>query len=229
MGILDINNIKENDIVKFINPNKTLVSGTIKKISNDCLGITISTTQDDFILLNKGKSVNLIFVHGRQAIKCTSIVLGCTQNDFEQAVIISIPTIILIIDRREFQRLSIVMGIEYSLLPSESSYINLNNVEAKYFRSFKKAYTVNISAGGVHFIISKNERDSDFALISLSLKEEKIITLCEKIRTDPADDSNHYKVSYKYNDIKTHHRQLILDFVSEKSKANSNSSISKKP
>ena len=223
MGILDINIIKENDIVKFITSNKTLVDGIIKKISSEYLGITISTTQDDFILLNKGKSINLIFIHDREAIKCTSIILGCTQNDFEQAVIISIPTIILIIDRREFERLPIVMGIEYSLLPSEANYLNLNDVEAKYFRSFKKAYTVNISAGGIYFVISKNETDSKFALVSLSLKKEKVITLCEKVRTDHADDSNHYKVSYKYNDIKTHHRQLILDFVSEKSNTNKNS------
>lgn len=223
MGILDVNIIKENDLVKFITPNKTLVDGTIKKISNDCLGIKISTTQDEFILLNKGESVELIFIHERQAIKCASNVLGCIQNDFQQVVIISIPTIILVIDRREFERFPIVMDIEYSLLPNGANYLNLHNVESKYFRSFKKAYTVNISAGGIYFIISKKEIDSKFALVSLSLKNEKILTLCEKIRTDHAEDSKHYKIAYKYNDIKAHHRQLILDFISEKSKESNNS------
>lgn len=222
MEIIDVNIINTNDIVKFITPNKTLIDGIIKKISTDYLGITISTKKDEFILLSKGQSIELIIIHERQALKCTSIVLGCTQNDFEQAILVSIPKIILSIDRREFTRLPIILDIEYSPLPSEVDYKNLSSVESRYFRSFKKAYTVNISAGGVYFVVPKIETDDKFALVSLSLKNEKIITLCEKIRTDHADDSKHFKVAYKYSDIKTQHRQLILDFISEKSKEISN-------
>ena len=131
MGKINVNTINENDIVKFITPNKTLVDGIIKKVSFDCLGITINTGQDEFILLNKGESIELIFIHERQATKCVSTILGCTRNDFEQAVILSIPNIILSIDRREFERLPIVMDIEYSILPNEIHYSNLNNVESK--------------------------------------------------------------------------------------------------
>ncbi|WP_297429041.1 pilus assembly protein PilZ [Clostridium sp.] len=223
MDVIDVNIVKENSIVKFIAPNRTLVDGTVKKITNDFLGITINTRQDAYIVLNKGQSIELIIAHERQALRCVSIVLGSTQSDFEQAVIISIPKVILSIDRREFQRLPIVMDMEYSILPPDANYNSLNNVESKFFRSFRKTYTVNLSAGGVYFIVSKNEIDSKYALISLSLKNENIITLCEKIRTDHADDSKHFKVAYKYSDIKTHHRQLILDFVTEKSKENKSS------
>lgn len=218
MDIIDVNTIKENDMVKLIAANKTLVDGTVKKISNDFLGITIDTRQGAFIVLNKGESIKLILIHERHALKCTSVVLGSTQNDFEQAIIISIPEVVLGIERREFERLPIVMDMEYSPLPSGAYYQTLGNVEPKYFRSLKKTYTVNLSAGGVYFIVSKDELDNKFALVSLSLKNENIVTLCEKVRTDQADDPKHYKVAYKYNDIKTYHRQLILDFVSEKSK-----------
>lgn len=222
MGNIDINTIKENDIVKFITHNKTLFDGIIKKVSNNCLGITIDTRQGTFIRLNKDQFIELILVRERQALKCGAVILGCNQNDFEQAVIISIPELILSIDRREFERLPIVMDIEYSPLPLEANYQNLDSVESKYLRSFRKTYTVNISAGGVYFIVSKNEVDSKFALVSLSLRNEKIITLCEKVRTD-YNDSKHDRVAFKYNDIKAQHRQLILDFVSEKSKESNNS------
>lgn len=220
MGIIDVNIMKENDIIKFIMPNKTFIDGTIKKISFDCLGITINSRQDEFILLSKGQSIELIFAHDNQAVKCVSTVLGCTKNDFEQAVIISIPNIILSINRRKFERLPIIMDIEYSVLPIDTNYISLNSVESKYFRSLKKAYTVNISAGGVYFVISKNEPDNKFALISLLLKNEQITALCEKIRTDIADNPNYYMVAYKYIDIKMQQRQFIIDFISEKSKTN---------
>lgn len=222
METIDVNNIKENDIVKFVTPNKKLVDGIIKKISKDFLGVTINTRQDSYIILNKNQFVDLILANDRKAVKCTSVILGCTQNDFEQAIIISIPKVILGIDRREFTRLPIVMDIEYSPLPLEATYDKLSSVESKYFRYFKKTYTINISAGGVYFIVSNNEVDSKLALISLSLRDEKIVSLCEKVRTDNADDMKHQKVAYRFNDIKTDHRQLILDFISEKSKENSN-------
>lgn len=222
MSIIDVNTIKENNIVKFITPNKTLFDGIIKKVDNNYLGITIDTRQETFIRLEKDKFIELILVDKSKATKCTSVILGCNQNDFEQTVIISIPKVILGIDRRKFERLPIIMDIEYSSLPSEVNYQNLNNVEAKYFRSFRKTYTVDISAGGVYFIVSKNETNSKLALISLTLKNEKIITLCEKIRTDCINDSKYDRVAFKYNDIKANHRQLILDFISEKSKESNN-------
>lgn len=218
MGLIDLNTIKENDIIKFITPNKTLVDGTIKKVSNGCLGITINTRQDTFIILNKNQSIELILIHEREAIKCVSVILGFSQNDFEQVVIISIPKLILGINRRDFERFPIVLDLEYSPLPVEVKYQSLSNVEPKYFRFFKKTYTVDISAGGVYFIVPKNELDSNFALVSISLRNEKIIALSEKIRTDYINDSRHDRVAFKYNDIKTQHRQLILDFISEKSK-----------
>jgi c-di-GMP-binding flagellar brake protein YcgR len=220
MGIIDISTIQENDVVKFINPNKTLFDGIIKKVSDNYLGIKIDTRQNTVVRLNKDQTIKLILVHERQAIKCSSVILGCNQSDFEQAIIISIPEVILGIERREFERLPIIMDMEYSPLPLQGNYKSLNSVEAKYFRSFKKTYTVDISGGGIYFIVSKNEMDSKFALVSLSLRNEKIITLCEKIRADNISDSKHDRVAFKYNDIKVQHRQLILDFISEKSKEN---------
>lgn len=220
MDIIDVNNIKENDMIKFITPNKKLVDGTIKKISKDFLGVTINTRQDSYLILSKNQPINLILANDQKAIKCTSVILGCTQNDFEQAVIISIPKIILGIDRREYTRLPIIMDIEYSPLPFEATYDKVSKVEPKFFRYFRKTYTVNISGGGVYFVVPKSEIDSKLALISLSLRDEKIVSLCEKVRADNADDMKHQRVAYKFNDIKTNHRQLILDFISEKSKEN---------
>jgi c-di-GMP-binding flagellar brake protein YcgR len=218
MEFVDINTLKENEIVKFITPEKTLVDGIIKKISSDCLGITINSRQDSYLILSKDQPVKIILINKHQAIKCSSVVLACTQNDHEQVVLISKPQVLLGIERREYERLPIVMDIEYSLLPAEVNYERLNAVESKYLRSLKKSYTVNISAGGVYFVLPKIESDSKLAIISLNIKSENIISLCEQIRLDHTDDTKHQRAAYKFNDIKTNHRQLILDFVSEKLK-----------
>lgn len=216
--VLDVNTIKENDIIKFINLNKTLVDGKIKKVSNDYLGITINTKQDTYKELSKGQTIELILVREHEALKCTSVIIGSKQNGFEQAIIISIPKLILGIERREFERIHIVMNMEYSPLPFEIDYDNLSSVEAKYFRRFRKTYTLDISAGGVSFNISKYDPDNNFALVNLFIKDEKITTLCKKVRTEVLSDSTYNKVAFKFTDIKGTDRQLILDYILEKSK-----------
>jgi c-di-GMP-binding flagellar brake protein YcgR len=218
MDYIDVNTVKENDIVKFINPNKTLIDGIVKKVCNDCLGITINTRQEAFRELSKNQFIELILVHKHEALRCTSIVLGSTRTDFGQVVIISIPKLLLGIERREFQRIPIVMDIEYSPLPVDVDYKRLSNVEPRFFRALRKTYSIDISGGGVYVTILKNELECNFALMTLSLKNEKISMLCKKVRTDFVIGSNYNKVAFKYDDIEKNHRQLIIDFVSEKSK-----------
>jgi c-di-GMP-binding flagellar brake protein YcgR len=218
MGFVDVSNIKENDTVKLINPNKTLVDGKIKKVANDCLGVVINTRQDSYRQLSNNENIELIIVHKHEALRCKSVVLGSKQNHLEQAIIISTPRLILGIERREFERLPIVIDIEYSPLPGEAHYESLRNVDPRFFRCFRKTYTIDISGGGVNLIISKNEIESEFMLIALTLREEKIIVLCKKVRTDFMSDSKHNKIAFSYSDINQYHRQIILDFVSEKSK-----------
>ncbi len=62
MSAIDINIINENDIVKFITQDRTLVDGKIKDISNDFLGITIDTRQDNLIVLHKDQPIELILI-----------------------------------------------------------------------------------------------------------------------------------------------------------------------
>jgi c-di-GMP-binding flagellar brake protein YcgR len=219
MDIIDVKAIKENDIVKFINPNKTMIDGQIKKVSNDFLGITINIRQSTYIELKKDQFIELILVYGHEAIRCSSIILGSKQSGIEQVILISIPKLILRIQRREFQRVAVVMDIEYSPLPDVAEdYKNLSSIERRYFRSFRRAHTIDISAGGVQIAIPRNEIDSKFALISLLVRDEKVIILGRKIRTDHMHDSKHNKVAFTYDDVTEKHRQLIFDFVSEKCK-----------
>ncbi|MGH4117530.1 flagellar brake protein [Clostridium sp.] len=221
MDTIVVENIRQNDIVKFINSNKSLVDGQIIKVSNDCLGIKIDIRQNTYIELVQNQLIELILVYENEALRCSSVVLGSKKIINGQVIIISLPQLILRIQRREFERLPIIMDIEYSLLPEgDINYKSLSSVERRYFKSFKKTYTIDISAGGVNIVVPKNEIDSKFALVTLLLRNEKIITLCSKIRLDSMDDYNYNKVVFKYEDIKKQDRQLILDFVSAKSKKN---------
>ena len=66
-------------------------------------------------------------------------------------------------------------------------------------------------------VILKSELNSKFALVNLAIKNEKVTILCKKVRVDAMNDNNHNKVAYEYADITEKHRQLIFDFVSQKS------------
>ncbi|MFW2487432.1 pilus assembly protein PilZ [Clostridium chromiireducens] len=218
MEFINVNSIQENGIVKFITPNKTLFDGVIRKISSEYLGISINIKQKEFIRLNKNESAEFIIVYEHKAVRCSSVILGCSQNDFEQSVIISIPKPIVFIERREFERLSVVLDIEYSPFPLGVKYKDLHNVEDHYFTTLKKTYTVNISGGGVCILVPKDEIDFKYGLISIPLKDEKIVALCEKLRSEPFNNPQYDRLVYKFNDIKPKHRQLIIDFISEKFK-----------
>lgn len=220
MDIIDVNAIKKNDTLKVINPDNTLIDGQVIEVANDFLGIRINTIQNAYCELRVRQIIELILVCGSEAVKCSSTILGSKLTGIEQFIIVSMPNIILKIQRREFQRVPIVMDLEYSPLPEGVEYKKLNNVESKYYRYFKKTYTVDISAGGVSFIVPKDEVDSNCSLVNLSIKEEKIIILGRKIRIDAINDSRHNKIAFVYEDIEKHHRQMIYDFVAEKCREN---------
>lgn len=216
--MLDLKEINENDAVKLINSNKSLVNGQVVKTSDDYMGIKINVKQDTYIELKKGEPIELIFIHSHAAMRCSSFILGVQKKGTEQYIIISTPALIYKIQRREFERVSVLLEAEYSPLSDDEEYKKLKDVDSKYFRFFRRTYTMDISAGGICIVILKSELDSKFALVNLTIKNEEITILCKKVRVAAMNDNNHNKVAYQYEDITEKHRQLILDYVAQKSK-----------
>lgn len=225
MEDIDIKAIKENDIVKFINPNNTLFDGRIIKVSNTYLCIKIDVKQNTYIELKKDQFIELILVYGHEAIKCSSVILGTKQGELAQDILISIPKFILKIQRREFQRIPIVMDLDFSPLPDGAEYKALSDIQSIFFRFFRNTHTIDISAGGMNFLVPKNEIDCKSALVKLAIKDKEIIILCSRTRTDAINDSIYNKVAFRYEDIKIEDRQLISEFVSEKAKEISKTKI----
>jgi len=218
MEKININMVKENNVVKFINGDKTFFDGIVKKVDKNCMGIVINVNQSTYREFKKSQIIQLIFMYDNEAMKCSSIVIGSKIGENEQFIIIDIPKIIIKIERREYERIDIVMGVEYSQLPEGVEYEKLSSIDPIYFRYYKKTYTVDISAGGVNIVNSINDKDIKFVLIALSINDNNITTLCSRIRSEPMDDIRYKKVAYKFVDIDTHHRQLILDYVNTKLK-----------
>lgn len=218
MQCIDLSFIKVNDIFKFINSDKTLFDGIVKKVFDNCIGIVINTKQEKYKNFNKGQFIEFIVIHENEAIRCMSTVLGCKQDGIELSIIISIPKFISGIERREFKRLPIIMDIEYSPLPDGRSYDCLKDVEAMYFRCLKRTYTIDISGGGICFMVSKDDLPLKFSLVTFTLKNDKITTICKEIRTENTNDFKYNKIGFEYYYIEKQQRQLILDFVSQKSK-----------
>ena len=225
MEAIDINSLNENDIVKLVAPNKMLFDGLIKKVASNCIGITVDITQDTYFDLSVNKHIEIIFIYVDNAIKCSAQILGSKFTGNEQALLISIPKFLLKIERRQYDRLPIVLDIEYKPLLEEPHEKKLNYIEQKYFRNLKKTYSIDISAGGISFVTLKTELCCDFTIVILTLKNEKITSLCRKIREETMTDLKHNKVAFEFKDLNRNHRQLIWDFVDEKSKEKNKISI----
>lgn len=218
MGNISMDMLKEDSLVKFINEDKTFFDGQVKKVDKNCLGIVINIKQNTYKEFKKDEKIQLIFIYENQAIRCGATIIGSKIGENEQVVIIDMPKIIFKIERREYERIEIVMDVEYSQLPEGVEYEKLSMVNPVYFRRYKKTYTVDISAGGVNIVTSAIDKESKFVLLALSIHNKKITTLCGMIRTEPMSDGKHKKMAYKFIDIEEQHRKLILDYVNSKSK-----------
>ncbi|MBC8060951.1 MAG: PilZ domain-containing protein [Clostridiaceae bacterium] len=218
MENISIDMVNENSVVKFINEDKTFFDGKVKKVDKNFLGIIINMNQSTYKEFKKNQSIQLIFMYKNEAMKCLATIIGSKIVEREQSVVIDIPKIVFKIERREYQRIDIVMGAEYSQLPEGTEYEKLSMVDPVFFRRFKKTYTIDISAGGVNIVTSIKDRDSKFVLIGISINDINITTLCSMVRSETMEDVNYKKMAYKFVDINKDHRQLILDYVNTMSK-----------
>lgn len=107
--------------------------------------IKINIKQITFIELYKNQVIEIILIYNEEAIRCSSVILGSKQSGIEQIIIISIPKLILRIQRRKFERLSIALNLEYALLPNGGYYKKIDDIDRKYFRYFRSAYTIHVS------------------------------------------------------------------------------------
>lgn len=214
MDYIDISSINENSIIKIITNDKNLVLGNIKLIDKNYLGISLPKKQR----MENASTIELVLIENEKLVKCKANVLGSKITDLEQVFLISIPEIITIIERRKFERISLVTPVEYSLLPENIDYNSIQQVNPMYYRLLKKTYSVDISAGGINIVTPRTEIISPFALITLQVNFEKIVTIGRSVRTCSTDDDLHNHTAFEYVDIKARHRQLILDYINEKVK-----------
>lgn len=214
MGYINKDCINNDSIIKIIVDDKELVDCNVKLIDESYLGISLPKKQR----LEGINTIQLVLVEDSKLLKCKSNVLGSKISNFEQLFLISIPEIIMEIERRKFQRIPLVTTVEYSFLPDDTIYHSLIEVTPVHYRLLKKSFTVDISAGGISIIVPKTETVGKFVLLTLQIKFEKIITLCRTVRAVPTEDKINSNVAFEYIDIKPRQRQLILDFVNEKCK-----------
>lgn len=220
MENINIDMVKENSVVKFINEGKVLFDGQVMKVDKNCLGIVINVNQNTYKEFKINENIQLIFVYENQAIKCGATIIGSKISENEQAIIIDMPIVLFKIERREYERIDLVMDVEYARLPEGIEYEKLSAIDPVYFRHYKKTYTIDISAGGVNIVTPIKDKDSKFVLLAFSISENNITTLCGMVRSESMKDGKHKKMAYKFLDIEKEHRQLILDFVNTKTKEN---------
>jgi c-di-GMP-binding flagellar brake protein YcgR len=216
MNFLDISKLFENDIAKLINADRALFDGELKKVDDSCLGIAIKTNQKNYTILHTEQIIELIIAYEKEAFRCRAKIIGSKFTDSDQYILITKPEIILQIKRRDFERLPIVLEVKYAFLPPDTEYKKLSDIRNPHFRRFEKAYTIDISAGGIYIAASKMKSESNYALIVFTMDDTEIISLCYKLRTVPSSDGWHENIAFKYLDIPNEHRELIDQFVHKK-------------
>jgi c-di-GMP-binding flagellar brake protein YcgR len=219
MSLLDVSMLKEGDTVNFINTNRTLFLGIVKKEYKGCLAIVIDINQDNYRNIKEKDEIEFIVAFKDEAIRCGTVVIASSCTHTNQLLLLMAPRIITTIERRQFKRLQTLIDIDYCFLPEGRSYDKLTRIESLWFKKMKRSFTVDISAGGICLITYEKDIQEKQALISMNIKDQDIVALCDVIRIEKAIDSKNQKTALKYIDMERNHIQLIDSYVLERIKS----------
>ncbi|MDP4089085.1 MAG: PilZ domain-containing protein [Bacillota bacterium] len=218
MDLLDVSIVREGDPVNFINFNRTIFLGVMKKVYKGCLAVAVEIHQENYRRIGEKEFVEFILAFKQKAYRCMAQVVGNASSGGLQILLLNSPKIVASLERRQFRRLQTIMDIDYCFLPISSRYESLSKIEHLWFKKLKRSFTVDISAGGVCLITYEDNVIEQQAIVSMNIKEQQVTTLCSVVRIESAGDNKNQKTALKYIDADRKHIQLIDSFVLEKAK-----------
>src|SRR5690242_4667575 len=117
--------LKIGSIIKLINENKTTYDGAVKAIIGNNFIVHVPVVQENFNTNKKGKKVDYLVGFETEAFRCSSFVVESKINDEYETLVLSIPEVMMVVERREFVRLKAVLPVSYYLLHKSEFYREL--------------------------------------------------------------------------------------------------------
>lgn len=215
MDMINIKSLGINRKLQIINKDNTFFEAVIKILYDDFFIVQIQNDQPNCRLIKVEETIDFLLIYDDQAFRCSSKVLQNKVGDNFQSMLLTVPTVVKRIERRQFTRLNIVLPIEYSFITDDKDYKHIKAVPSIYLRKLKKTYTIDISGGGANIITYESLDNCKNVLLSLRLAEEMKM-ICSIVRVEHDETNRNFRTALKFEYIEDSHRALIIDYVNKK-------------
>jgi c-di-GMP-binding flagellar brake protein YcgR len=219
MFMMVLKKLKIGTIVNIVNINKTIFDGTVTAIIGANFVVRMSLAQQAFISSKKGTKLDYLVGFETEAFRCSSFVMDVKTNNDYETIVLTMPEVTMVVERRQFVRLRAIMPVSYYLMHKTEFYRELKDVPAAYWKKTKSSFTIDIGGGGVSLITYENSDITQSALLRFSLGED-IKVLCSVVRSIANVKDDTYATAFKFEDISEENRVAIIRYVNEKVEAN---------
>lgn len=189
----------------------------VQDVNEDNVAISIPTKNGEFIPLNKGQEIELLYYDKDVVYKFTSSVIG-RKVEGVHVIIISLPNNYEIVQRRIFFRVSNIKYISYSSLKAPRKNRIPNNEELPRLmaqnENVKKGILIDISGGGVRLKIDETINLGDIVIIDLDINDERIYLKGEIVRIEQDTDKKNI-CGVNFIDLDNKVREKIVKYTFE--------------
>jgi c-di-GMP-binding flagellar brake protein YcgR len=178
--------------------------------------IDMPISGNKYYTMHTGSIIEYFITYESEILKCQSTVLGNRKDGNVFLVVISNPSIIDRVQRREYFRLPVSIIVKYYILKDYEANYSLKAVfNTNIMDKLKETFSVDISGGGAKIITNEKCPKGTKILLCLEIPE-KVIAVASTIRCDLIEDDRNYRTALKFELLSEVDRDRIIRFVFSK-------------
>lgn len=207
MGVigLNINTITD------VEYDEKIYKCTVQEITDDYIAITLPMNNGEFLIPHLNDEVLITYYDSRDVYSFYSKVTGRKRDNVPLALI-SIPTKVTKIQRRNFVRVDIVIQANYWIL-DKSANINLaDGIKTK--EKPIKGTILDISGGGLRIVLESKTKINDLLLVEIPMDNDNVLVAGKIVRV-LKDEMGRDVIGLCFLELNESTRDKLIKFVFE--------------
>ncbi len=204
--------IKINSKLEIIDHNDVSYVGIVELIKENCILSKIKIGSKPKPHIVNDSRIKLFSYFNSSVYQSQTTVLGIRVDKEFARLVLTLPDHIKKVERRRFFRVPLDLPVDYTPLPIENEYMDVDNVPISFIKDIKTTNIIDISGGGIKISVDKQLAVDDQVLIILFLSKA-IKALCRVVRVEQNFENNTYKTSLRFEHINETDRDLIIEYL----------------
>jgi c-di-GMP-binding flagellar brake protein YcgR len=184
----------------------------VQDVTEEYVGIAIPIRKGSYLNPQRNEPLEVIYYDGeKNVLKFISKVIG-RKNDGITMLLLSLPTTINKVQRREFFRIELVENVKYKIIEKNISDEQFEEI-INNSDSFDSAVLLDLSGGGLKIRTKSEIKEGDTVIIQMPLINEKISVMCECVRSLKDLESKFYTCGLTFTQLENGIREKLISYV----------------